>query len=248
MVSTKREGVEIKLTETFRADFAYSTTWNRRPLFPLEPDLSVSSRTLENLLQRNQLGRPQFGTEVLDIVQADVRQVMHGLQFVSSAISSRPNDVSLGCISNMVYYLEHRLLSLKPNPTDTGTLPGLQVDLSKMLLPAAHLFLHLAIRELPKTAKMHLNMLNILEATVPQDPSFILLQRSNDALQIILWVLFIGAAAAHGQTCQFVERLRQTCISLALSHQDEFVWALKGVLWSEKFCGHYCSVIWDEIF
>jgi hypothetical protein len=235
---------QIKLTENSRADFAYSTTWNQWPLFPLQPDLSASSSTLETMLQRMQLWEPQYCQQPLEIVQSDVRQVMHGLQFVSSAISLRPDDVSLGSLSNMVYYLEHRLLSLKPNPADTGTLPDFQVDLSKMLLPAAHLFLHLAIRELPKTAKMHLNMLNILEATIPEDPTFILLQKSNSALQVILWVLFIGSAAAHGQSTQFMERLRQTCISLGLSHQDDFSRALKSVLWSEKFCGHYSSVIW----
>jgi hypothetical protein len=126
--------------------------------------------------------------------------------------------------------------------------PGLELDLSKMLLLAAHLFLHLAIRELPKTAKMHLNMLNILEATVSRDSDFILLQRSNAALQIILWVLFMGAAASPVQTGQFTKHLRQVCFSLELSHQADFVRALKGVLWSEKFCGHYCGVVWGEIF
>jgi hypothetical protein len=172
---------------------------------------------------------------------------MHGLQFVSSAISCRPQELSLGSISNIVYYMEHRLLSLKSNPVDTGTLPGFEVDLSKMLLLAAHLFLHLAVRELPKTAKMHLNMLNMLKVIVPRDSGFILLQKSNAGLQIILWVLFIGAAATPGQTSHFVGHLRQACLSLGLSHQEDFIRALKGVLWSDKFCELYCSVVWDEI-
>ena len=114
---------------------------------------------------------------------------------------------------------------------------------------AAHLYLYLAIRELPSTAEMHHRMARRLQDAVTEgiQASFDLLDLDQD---LLLWIVFVGAAAFSGHSDQYwlVSELRIVCSSLQISSLDHFKERLTKILWHEKFFSQHASVLWAELY
>jgi hypothetical protein len=151
-------------------------------------------------------------------------------------------------ISNSIYSVEHRLLSLRSDPDDSLRIDR-GVDLSKAFVLAQHIFMHLAVRELPRTAKMHVNMLIRLKNVLLLDSPPLELGGFPVALQLLLWTLFVGEAAASAQfsSLLFISRLRQVCEMLNIKHQEDFEEAIRNILWMDRFCKLHCGIVWNEI-
>jgi hypothetical protein len=132
---------------------------------------------------------------------------------------------------------------------DNGNVQSLSMDISQVVLLAAHLYMHLAVRELPGTAKMHLNMLYDLKSSIAYDLSSLFFQASDASLQVLLWILFIGAAASTDLDTRsfFVQKLQPVCTVLGLETEADFAGLLKGVLWLEGFCLDHCAKVWMEV-
>lgn len=231
-----------------RTDFAHSTTWNRKPLFPVISQLSGSLSQYEGLLRQDSHPRIlDHGPLTLPSVSLEVFGIMHTLHLISAALKYTGEKVDRKHISNSVYTVEHRLLSLRYISADLNDTLGF--EFSHLLLLAAHLYLHLAIRELPGTASMHLNMLTTLVALLPSDMSGMVLMESEISLSVLLWALFVGAAAAsnHPARSALIQDLGFLSLALGLATKKEFTNALKGVLWLDRFCHKHCEKIWQEI-
>jgi hypothetical protein len=152
-------------------------------------------------------------------------------------------------LSRAVYTAEHALLHLRSSSEPVTRTGDSDVDLSEALLLAAHLYLHLAVRELPGTARMHLNMLGKLHAAVPESLANVVLLWDDLSLEVLLWVLFVGAAAAraHASRPVFVRRLREVSVAVGVASRADLEAALKGVLWLDRFCERHCEGIWAEM-
>jgi hypothetical protein len=240
----------LELTRSTRADFAYSSTWSTKPLFPAVPQLSGSLASHEYLSQKNTAEHLKFDFPASNLIRSNVIEIMGCLRVISAAISTpQPEITDRRSIGNAVYSVEHHLLTLQPEVMEANSSQILGLDMSQGLLIAAHLFLHLAIRELPSTAKMHINMLNILKSSIPVEEAGDIRQLSEDTLRLLVWTLFMGAAATSEQSnrTDFVKGLRMVCSVLNVQSYEEFERVLKGVLWLDRFCELHCSTVWDEI-
>jgi len=231
-------------------DFAYSTTYNTKPMFPLVPHLSGSVPQQIDLANRYSRSL-QLDIATFSIVQPAVLEIMYRLNLISVAISSFHTATNKDrlALSNAIYTLEHRLLSVRSDLENIQEFPASDFDLSKSLLLAAHLYLHLGVRELPKNAKMHLTLLNRLNTSLLEAPLHAMSLDSNVSLPILLWILFIGVAAAGDQDSRviLVNRLQLVVFDLQITSQDEFETKLHSVLWSKRFYDVYGPGIWREI-
>ncbi|KAF2420282.1 hypothetical protein EJ08DRAFT_28454 [Tothia fuscella] len=238
-------------------DFAYCTTWNEKPIFPLLPHLSGTSAQFPSHLLSPLPKILQMGLLYLPHIQPRVFEILHSLHQISSAITWSLNQKEAATqlerkqISMAVYTTEYALLLLRSSEEDTAITELVHnvFNLSNVLLLAAHLYLHLAIRELPGTAKMHLNMLNQLYRAIPDNLSVAVLLWDNSSLEVVIWVLFIGAAAADGHACRkfFVQKLREVIVVLEVLNRVEFEETLRGVLWLNRFCKTHCFQVWAEM-
>lgn len=222
------------------------------PIFPPVPRLSCNLLKEKKLVQADTPSLIHYAPSVLGLVRPEVVEGMQIMRMLVLAISTFGTEDALidrATISNGVYSVEYRLLSLRSDPyDDVSTHAGM--DLSKALVLAHHIFLHLAVRELPRTAKMHVNMLKELEAVLLLDPRSLTLSDPQVATQFLLWVLFIGAAAALGRDSRafFVYTLQQACIRLQILSRQEFEEVLRKVVWLDKFGSFHCPGIWSEMF
>jgi len=232
-------------------DFSYSTTYHKRPIFPHIPQLSSSLIHQEPFLRRKTSSPLDLGLEALSVVPSEVIETIHNINIISAAISSLPSTVAnRKSISGAVYSVEYRLLSVRSDPFVSSEFNHIS-DLSEAAILAAHLFLHLDIRELPGTAKMHLNMLNRLEVILTEKTlEYQMLSTSPVALSILLWTLFVGAAAAsvNASRPMFITGLRRASIALGLSTLEDFEGLLMSIMWSDRFYKAQCFNIWHEIF
>ncbi|OCL15216.1 hypothetical protein AOQ84DRAFT_413343 [Glonium stellatum] len=186
------------------ADFCYSTTWDCGPRFPVLSQ-STASLGMSNHFIATSAGaplQPRF-SELSEIIW-DMVEILETLHLISTAISSsQPTNVDRKFVSNSIYLVEHQLISLRQDSTAIRSIMSLEINLSGPLQYASHLYLHLAIRELPGTAKMHTRLLNRLKDTIPTDLDYLIVVTSDFGLRLLLWILFIGAAAARGKGEQF---------------------------------------------
>lgn len=233
------------------ADFCYSTTWDCGPRFPV---LSQSTASLGMSIHfvatsANEPMQPRFSD--LSEVAWDMVEILETLHLISTAIcSSQITNIDRKFISNSIYLVEHQLISLRQDSVVSRSIIDLDIDLSGSLQYASHLYLHLAIRELPGSAKMHTRLLNQLKNTLPTNLDYLIAVAPNSSLRLLLWILFIGAAASRGkgeQTC-FVTNLRQVSLALQIYGHKDFEWSLKGVLWLDGFCNSHCTTLSPEIF
>jgi len=234
-----------------RADFCYSTTWDCGPRFPVlsqsTASLGMSNRFMAT--SANEPVQPRF-SELSEVIW-DMVEILETLHLISTAISSSQiTNIDRKFISNSIYLVEHQLISLRQDSVVNHSITNLDIDLSGPLQYASHLYLHLAIRELPGTAKMHTRLLNRLENTLPTNLDYLIVVAPDSSLRLLLWILFIGAATSRGkgeQTC-FVPNLRQVSLALQIYGQEDFERSLKSVLWLDRFCNSHCTTLSPEIF
>ncbi|KAE9989238.1 hypothetical protein Vi05172_g4282 [Venturia inaequalis] len=234
-------------------DFSYSSTWNMRSVFSRLPQLSGSPTAIlsqqalpsQTLLQ---------GIHALSVVQPEVLEIMHDLNIISKAISlsSSPNDTAITTlnISNAVYSVEHRLLSVRSDLLIHTEDNRFGYDFSMAPTMAAHLYLHLGIRELPSKARMHRILLDTLVASLLVFSVEDVLPSPIDvSLPILMWVLFVGATAASSeiQRSYFVTRLQEITLILGILDLKQFSGQLGEVMYAEKFYEKHCPGVWEEI-
>jgi len=149
----------------------------------------------------------------------------------------------------MIYDLEYTLLSLnKENSDDLGPTSCIYSFEAVPLKTAAHLYLYLVIREIPPRSQL----------------LYRLVERLQDALEIqlggwwnstpyrktwLLWILFIGGAAAAGrhERWWFVRELALVCHDLDIWSFGSIQDTLKKVLWQDAWCAVHCASLWEEM-
>lgn len=224
-------------------------------MFSRLPQLS-NNGPLTSLLAKETLPSPPLlqGIDALSVVQPEVLEIMHDLNMISRAISlaSTPENIAISSLnlSSAVYSVEHRLLSVRSDLLLNTEDSRFGYDFSMAPTMAAHLYLHLGVRELPRTARMHRLMLDTLVASLLAFSMDDVLPSSMlTSLPILMWVLFIGATASSDciQRRYFVSRLKETTLVLGVMDLQHFVCCLQEVMWADMYYEKHCFDVWEEV-
>jgi hypothetical protein len=176
------------------------------------------------------------------------------LRRISAAVTSP--DLSFAdraAVSNRIYILEHKLLfSQGATEIHDYDLPYdvYETDLSEPFRIAALLYAHIILRELPHTAKMHSKLVSNLKFMLEEQAIALVHTTSRQALELLAWIFFMGAAAAAADTGEqryFVTLLVRVSGGLGLEGRDDLKGALMGVVWLERVCGSYFAKLWKEM-
>lgn len=151
--------------------------------------------------------------------------------------------------SDTIYNLEYDLLMLnKPLPTDPEPISCIFSFEAVPLKTAAHIFLWLAIRELPPTSELLYKLVQRLQdSLMVQVPGW---WSSNEERRIwLLWILFVGAIASLGRLERFwfVGELGKVCADLNIWTREALRDTLKLVLWQDEFCENNLRILWDDM-
>ncbi|MCJ1399446.1 hypothetical protein MMC11_002648 [Xylographa trunciseda] len=226
------------------ADFLYSTATCSKPSFPLIPQpttLTKYSAASGGAMRAGSMiltGRTFLEPGCIDIIQ-DLRSL--------TVHAANPQSMSMldrRAFSSMIYLLEYHLLSQQGGSSSVQKYSQTPAPLRI----AAHLYLYLAVRELPSTAEMHYAMARKLQNATKGD-----LQADLDCLDynydLFLWIFFIGGAALYGQSERrwFVSELRIICLNMQISSLDHFTDRLAKILWHERFFTQHAATLWAEV-
>jgi hypothetical protein len=113
---------------------------------------------------------------------------------------------------------------------------------------AAHIYLWLAIRELPPTSELLYRLLQRLHGSLePILPGW--WNADRERMEWLLWILFVGGVAADGreERAWFVSELGNLCMELGIWTLEGLKEGLKRVVWQEAWCADRCARLWDDL-
>jgi hypothetical protein len=113
---------------------------------------------------------------------------------------------------------------------------------------AALLYMNLALREMLPNAEMHTVIMDRLRRVMTEDGEHLLLTWDSSA-ERLLWVAFMGAAAAHGRTARpfFLNVLQRLRKLLQIEHLEQFQDILRTFGWRKGFSEPHAALIWTEM-
>jgi hypothetical protein len=134
---------------------------------------------------------------------------------------------------------------------------GVNLDLAFHI--AALLYLHIIIRELPHTAKMHHNALShlasVLESFSPfisnlQEPAVQDPDTQSSRVELLAWVIFMGALAAEkrAERGTFVGMLQTVCATAHITTLEDIQSRLQRILWRAGVSEGFLEGLWGEMF
>jgi hypothetical protein len=190
----------------------------------------------------------------------DMFDVFEMLRRISRAITGSLSPPERLAVSNQIYLLENTLLS-SPNVSEIHEFSdlrieiqqtldfGLEADLSEPFRIAALLYIHVILRELPRTARMHRKLVSSLRLNLEERSATRLSSKSQHTLEILAWICFIGGIAASGplERYYFVTLLNQICGGLNINSKAALWEVLRGVLWRDDVCEGYFAGFWEEV-
>jgi hypothetical protein len=190
-------------------------------------------------------------TRNLDIRgKSEILELMHNLQTVLTAIETleltTPNRQT---ISDAIYSAEYRLFRIQHEPGRHSLMVSLLADITESLRLAAHLFLHLAIRELPVYCNMHQKMSERLRSSLSTTLRSKFDEKIADSRPLLLWVAFIGRASSPDQNTKlfFWRCFRDIAEAHRVQRREEIECILRGILWNERFCAKNFNDLWNEM-
>jgi hypothetical protein len=224
---------------------AFATVFGGKPRFPLiEPPLetaSIAQYCQDELI----LLEPYI---LASIPSFDSLGISTRLRILSRTMErgklSKDDAVFLATgISRTHYHIVSTLGDLE----DMNTGPPSRFELRAQHL-AALLYIDLALREILPTATMHYVMVKRLKIILEEGANNILM-RWDDSLEQLLWIAFIGAAAADvwPEKAFFIRVLAQAKDAMMISSFNQFQNILKGFGWLRSFNEAHSLASWTEI-
>jgi hypothetical protein len=218
------------------------------PSFPLLQSLSRSTLAYNHFLGA---ALPEPGvapSSNITIANREVLEILEQLSVISEAIKHSHFQGDREAISNSIYVVEYKL-SILNFGEDVESLDSDRFDVSKALGLAAHLYLHLGIRELPANARRYKTLFRRLEKVVSFDMDLMHLSAPQINFDLLLWVLFITSVGATDELLRswVILRLQQLCSVLGIKERKEFDIHLRTVAWLDPFSSFYAQKLWDEI-
>jgi hypothetical protein len=234
-----------------RGDFCYSSTWNRPLFFPVLEVFAWPIETYDRFMTRNITESLEYGPADVTISRLDVLEAVEQLYTLTINIQAyKPGIGNKFPIANGIYLVEHKLSSINNMGlvTEHDFLDPIY-DISESLALAAQIFLHIAIREVPREAKRHRSLYDRLKASIPNNRDFSIILAPRSLSNLLVWIFFVGAADSQDRTARnfCVFSLKQLCFSLNIKSWDEFRDCLKDTMWSEPFSPFHAMGLWNEI-
>ncbi|KAL2071175.1 hypothetical protein VTL71DRAFT_12410 [Oculimacula yallundae] len=225
------------------SDFCYANVWSCSPSFPrLLPRSTINKLPAKNstLLKPSHL----FGTS------SPIVPIFHALRDLSQSVSP-PKIPSLNKMeaSNVIYNLEYDLLLLnKQLPTSPESFKCIFSFEVIPLKTAAHIYLWLAIRELPPTSELLYRLLQRLHGSLIGTLQ-LWWNSTTEREAWLLWILFIGGIAAVGrlERLWFVSEMVRVCKALGIWDEDALRRSLETVLWQDEFCDDKFTSLWEDM-
>jgi hypothetical protein len=232
-----------------RADFNYSTSWSSALRFPLLSSITNLFPAPTKHVSETTLDISHY-SPTLFLASIHILNVLQSLQFICTEIETKEaTSLNRQLISSAIYSVEYRLFVMQQNGPTYPNMMVNDVDLAEPLRLAAHLFLHLAIRELPAHSKTYQKMSEQLQSILPDYMDLEVHGALHSSLSLLLWILFIGGVAASDPTTRwyFIKCLTRVSRTLGLQHQDEFIHSLRQTLWAEAYCYPFGWRLWEEM-
>jgi Fungal specific transcription factor domain len=232
--------------------------WGRNPAFPLVTSVNNDATgTLSRFCIAINLS--YLPPSSLLPFNHRLASVLESLRRITAAITSP--DLGLAdreAVSNQIYLAEFFLLSSDvslplPSAISLATFSfGVNLDLSFRI--TALLYLHIIIREIPPTAKMHhnpiSNLASVLESFSPFLPDLGDPDSQSSQLELLAWMMFIGALAAEerAERSVFVGTLSTICATLFITTREDLQSRLQRIMWRADLCDGFLEGLWGELF
>ncbi len=237
-------------THYIRSDLAHAGVTLGMPYFlPVEPMSQISLGPAEILWDDWTLAgvRPQLAmTDVLD----KLRVLSHildkkctdskELAYFSAAIFNTQYQITTFTTRNI--FVEGHSYNLEASRTFSSLLYRNATSISFCI------YINMVLRKLPLRAVLHVTMAMHLKSDL-EKPGNELLHSWASNLELLLWVLFIGAAATTGsiERTYFMNHLKLVIMELRVTNFENFVRKLRLTVWSEAFCFPQSKVLWKEM-
>ena len=229
------------------SDFCYANVWNCQPRFPrIAQEINRESSGFDILDFNPTLLAPE------DLFEPDspIISIFSLLRHLSSDLDpARSESLDRQAASKMIYNVEYELLHLnKEHAEDLEPNQCLIFFEAIPLKVAAHLWLYLVIRKVPRTSQLF----------------FRLVERLQDGLETqlggwwsstlerqtwLLWMLFMGGAASAGRYGRwwFVTEIGMVCRTLGIWNIEGLEDGLKRVLWQDAWCKDHVKSLWNDV-
>jgi hypothetical protein len=151
-------------------------------------------------------------------------------------------------LANSIYLAEHMLCRMNSSPV--SDVEPKCLDISAPLAAAAHLFLHLGVRNIPSNASRHRHLLKRLHISLPHDLHYeSLVHAPRVGVRLLLWVCVIGTVVENDVWIHNIRlaQVRQLCVILEVRSYEEFEHCLKEVLWIDPFSSEHISRVWRMV-
>ena len=229
------------------SDFCYANAWNCLPRFPRISPKNRRESSDFNVLDVN---HTLLAPKGLSGPRSPIISIFALLRNLSSILDPQSGDqIDRQNASRMIYDVEYELLLLNKEHADDLEPNERLCSFEEIPLKiAAHIWLYLVAREVPRTS-------TLLHSIV---------ERLQDALEIqlegwwtatyqrqtwLLWMLFVGGAASAGryERWWFVGKLWILCGALEILSAEALEQALKRVLWQKAWCRSHLRSIWNDV-
>ena len=120
------------------------------------------------------------------------------------------------------------------------------------LLLAAHVFLYLTMRQVPRDGAVAKALLRRLEESI--QPMQMDLDAWKDHLPALIWIFFVGAAAASKLPAKEISKhwmwvqLKALCRLVLPTAKESLLKVLKGFLWSDNGYASFLDEFWNLEF
>jgi len=195
------------------------------------------------------LGSPKATSYTPTFLDDNTAKLLQTLQHMSHWIDvPGPGLKDKQELSIVLYQTEHLLLSNIYEQARSLEYNSVRISLlSEAFSTSALLYLHLFIREMPSTSKIHHRLLFRLQFILQEMTSYDLGRLENR--DVLLWIMFvaISASSSHPIRQYFIET--QVTIELDVQYQNIYMIRerLKGIVWRKRVCEDYLTKIWKDM-
>jgi hypothetical protein len=162
--------------------------------------------------------------------------------------SASPDKSQHRFLSNAIYEIEHIMLSISPQRLPESW-SEYALDMTEFLRLACLLYQHLAIRDLPITARRHHSILRRMRASFPSSFDQHVPFMAHSTLQLLLWSFFVGSivVAPANLASFFIENLQRVCSIMGVDTYESFYWNIEQMPFLEPFCAPHSVAVWERL-
>jgi len=155
-------------------------------------------------------------------------------------------DVLDGAITDQLYLVERRLVSLLESIGSSRHSTSCH-SINRPCFIACLVYIYIHLRDFPIQSPLFSNFIEKLSSSLFAIDFSVMWKESS--YPMLLWVLATGAIAASGRTerSRFVSELSKISHSISLRKFEDFMAALKKIIWVKRWGGALYRDLWLEI-